>query len=346
MSFVPTQCPNCLKSIQVPTDIQISKCMYCGADVPSSVLSAVAPSVSLSNLLGMARTASLAGNVSEAESYYNRVLELDPKNSEAWLGKGKSAAWQSSIANIRTGEMVIAFNHAIGTTDDVSRESVVNTCVHEANHIIVTLYGMANKHMHEFVAAEGTWSTYLAQIAQLLDGLNSVLAWNPNNKITLENIVHLCKDNIEGVTFRDPLANNMPKAWSLSEEYEKIVRGELEAASEKLKLLDPDYVTPIVEKKRPDACFVVTATMGDENNPTVTLLRRFRAEVLSGNPAGDRFISWYYKTGPKVADFIKHSNRRRFLSYFIIVAPAAFIASSIFLFRRKLDALIRKSRIS
>ncbi|MDR0234304.1 MAG: tetratricopeptide repeat protein, partial [Zoogloeaceae bacterium] len=147
MSFVPTQCPHCLKSIQVPTDIQISKCMYCGADVSPPSLSAVAPSVSLSNLLGMARTASLAGNLSEAESYYNRVLELDPRNSEAWLGKGKSAAWQSSIANIRTNEMAIAFNHAIGTSDDTSRASVIESCVQEMNLVIVTLYSMANKQM-------------------------------------------------------------------------------------------------------------------------------------------------------------------------------------------------------
>ena len=136
MSFVPTQCQYCLKSIQIPADIQVSKCMYCGADVSLPPLQAVAPSVSLSNLLGMARTASLAGNVSEAESYYNRVLELDPRNSEAWLGKGKSAAWQSSISNIRTNEMVVMFNHAIGTSDDTSRASVVESCVHEMNHIV------------------------------------------------------------------------------------------------------------------------------------------------------------------------------------------------------------------
>ena len=66
--------------------------MYCGEDVLPPPLSATAPTVSLSNLLGMARTALEADNVSEAESYFNRVLELDPRNSEAWIGKGKAAA--------------------------------------------------------------------------------------------------------------------------------------------------------------------------------------------------------------------------------------------------------------
>lgn len=335
MSFVPAQCPSCLKSIQVPIDVHVSRCMYCGADVSLGPAPSVAPSVSLSNLLGMARTASLAGNVSEAESYYNRVLELDPRNSEAWLGKGKSAAWQSTIANIRTNEMAVAFNHAIGTSDEVSRNSTIESCVHAMNHVVATLYGMANKQMHEFVALDGTWDSYVAQVAQLLDGLDAALAWDPNNQSTLENIVHLCKDNIEGVIYRDPYDNNTSKGWLLSPTYEQMMRSRLDAASEKLKLLNPSYVAPVVEKKKPDACFVVTATMGDENHPTVTLLRQFRAEFLSGTPIGEAFIHWYYRNGPKLARAIKASVFSRALSYFLIVAPAAFAASLLMFFRRK-----------
>jgi hypothetical protein len=158
MSFVPAQCPNCLKSIQVPTDVDVSKCMYCGGSVSPPPISSVAPSVSLTNLLGMARTASLAGNAGEAESYYNRVLELDPRNSEAWIGKGKSAAWQSSIVNIRTNEMAVAFNSAIGASDSENRGSITESCVQEMNHVVATLYSMANKQMHEYVAVDGTWN--------------------------------------------------------------------------------------------------------------------------------------------------------------------------------------------
>lgn len=335
MSFVPTQCPSCLKSIQVPTDIPVSKCMYCGADVSPPPISAIAPSISVMNLLEMARSASLAGNVSEAESYYNRVLELDPRNSEAWLGKGKSAAWQSSIANIRTNEMVVSFNHAIGTSDEAGRASVIESCVHEMNHVVATLYGMANKQMHEYVALDNTWNSYIAQVAQLLEGLESALTWDPNSHDTLENIVHLCKDNIEGVTYRDPYDNNMPKGWSLSPTYEQMLRSKLDAATEKLKAIKPDYIAPAVEKKSPEACFVVTATMGDETHPTVVLLRQFRSEILSGTTVGERFIRWYYKNGPKLAAAIKTSGYRRAVSYALIVAPAACVASIALLIRRK-----------
>ncbi|MDR0233544.1 MAG: hypothetical protein LBI31_01865, partial [Zoogloeaceae bacterium] len=160
-------------------------------------------------------------------------------------------------------------------------------------------------------------------------------AWDPNNQTTLENIVHLCKDNIEGVTYRDPYDNNLPKGWSLSPAYEQMLRNRLEAASEKLKSINPSYIAPAVEKKKPDACFIVTATMGDENHPTVILLRQFRSEVLSGKPVGEWLIRWYYKNGPKLAKVVKVSNFRRIISYLLVVAPAAFVASILLLIRRK-----------
>lgn len=327
MSFVPAQCPNCLKAIQIPTDVPISKCMYCGTDVSLPSHSVVPPSVSVSNLLGMARTVSMAQNLPEAESYYNRVLELDPKNSEAWAGKGKSAGWQSTISNIRIQEMVVAFNHAIGTADDCDRASTIDLCVLELNHMVATLYGMANKHMNEYVALDDVWSSYLSQVGVLLDGLSSALLWDANNKTTLENIVYLCRDNIEGVSYRDPYDNNQSKAWSLSPEYEQILTNMLNEASSKLKALDPDYSAPTIEKKKPDACFVVTATVGDEYHPAVILLRKFRNEFLAGNVVGNAFIRWYYKNGPRLANVIGKSNFRRVASYTFIVAPAYFVAS-------------------
>ena len=58
----------------------------------------------IANLLGMAKTAAMGGNNQEALSYFNRVLEIDPTVSEAWMGKGAAAAWQSNLVNIRLPE--------------------------------------------------------------------------------------------------------------------------------------------------------------------------------------------------------------------------------------------------
>lgn len=167
MGFVPAQCPTCGRDIQVPDDVARSNCMYCGATIElAESRRAAAPT--LNNYLGLARTALRAGNNSEAEQYFNRVLEIDPAISEAWVGKGKAAAWQSSLVNIRLSEMEVAFSHAIAIASDAERKNVVDTCVDEMNSLVVTLYGMARNYMLEYVALNKTWVTYLAQISQCL----------------------------------------------------------------------------------------------------------------------------------------------------------------------------------
>jgi len=332
MSFHSMRCPSCARETQVPDDVEFSKCMYCGVTINLRMGSASTPSIS--NLLGMAKTAELGGNQAEAESYFNRVLEIDPTISEAWLGKGKAAGWQSTIVNIRLGEVLTAFNHAISTAPADDKNSIIETCSVEANTIVVALYSIARKHMLEYVALPNTWADYLDQIGIMLNTLETIHLWQPSQKITLENIVHLCKDSIEGVSYRDQFDNNTSKAVFLSPNYEAATRARLEAAAEKLRLIDPNYSAPTAVASKPDSCFIVTATMGDFNHPDVTLLRKFRDEWILKRASGKTFVAWYYRNGPGIANVIRGSKMLRMLSYALIVLPAARIAK----------ILIRKAR--
>lgn len=326
MAFRATQCPACKKDIQVPDDAEMAICMYCGQSilVKDAIHITVGPSIT--NLLGLARTADVAGNDAEAETYYNRVLELDPTISEAWIGKGKSAGWQSSIVNIRFGEVVTSFSHAIGTAPEITKSETISSCLDEINKLVVTLYGMARKHMLEYVALPNIWVEYLNQVAQMLTTLETASTWLPTDRKTLENIVHLCKDIIEGVTYRDSYDNNTPKGWHLSPQYEALISEKFSAAVNSLKALDPSYVPPAVEKKKPDSCFVVTATMGDPQHPTVNLMRRFRDQWILARPGGKKFVSWYYRYGPLAANLIRGSRLLRAMSFVLIVMPLAWLA--------------------
>lgn len=281
----------------------------------------------LNNLLGMARTAELGGNSQEATNYYNRVLEIDPSVYEAWIGKGKAAGWQSSLVNFRLPEMIVAFTNAIGSAPPEAKEAVAKQVVDEANKIVVALYGLARKHLVDFASLDGTWPAYLIQIGQLLDTMEEVRTWLPANRDTLENIVYFCKDNIEGYSFRDQFNNNMPGAYGITPQYEQLLRTKLESAASALTALDPSYAPPAIEKKSADACFVVTATMGDFNHPNVTLLRRFRDDWILKRPWGERFVSCYYQIGPKVADVISPRPVLRRLSYRCLVLPASWVAN-------------------
>lgn len=57
------------------------------------------------------------------------------------------------------------------------------------------------------------------------------------------------------------------------------------------------------------ACFVATAVFDDAHCSEVILLRRYRDEVLRQSPFGRRFIYYYYRLSPPLANFVKASPR-------------------------------------
>ena len=68
---------------------------------------------SIENYLVMASNASQAGNYAEAESYCNKIIEINPKHGRAWQLKGTAAGWQSTLANVRIEESMNCFNNAL-----------------------------------------------------------------------------------------------------------------------------------------------------------------------------------------------------------------------------------------
>jgi len=51
-------------------------------------------------------------------------------------------------------------------------------------------------------------------------------------------------------------------------------------------------------------CFIATAAYGTDTAKEIDLLREFRDTVLLPNRLGAKFISFYYRTSPPIADFI------------------------------------------
>lgn len=277
--------------------------------------------------MGMAKTAELGSNNAEALEYYNRVLEIDPTIAEAWIGKGRAASWQSTLANFRVSEGVIAFQHAISNAGE-QREAMIEAVADELNKIVTALYRMSRNYLEEFASLDQTWSSYLNHVAQMLDALEQARKWAPQNKIILENIVHLTKDNIEGYKYWDNI-HKVSGLHAITSEYETTLRGMMDQAVAALREIDEAYTAPVVKKKQADACFVVTAAVGDFNHPDVILLRRFRDNWISQKPGGQFFISWYYRVGPRMAAWIEQTTLRRRIAYRFIVRPAVRFALSI-----------------
>lgn len=78
----------------------------------------------IENYLEMANNAYDAGNNAEAESYCNKIIEIDPTNYKAWFLKGKAAGWQSTLQNSRVSESVSAFAKAITNVPEEEEEEL------------------------------------------------------------------------------------------------------------------------------------------------------------------------------------------------------------------------------
>jgi len=55
-------------------------------------------------------------------------------------------------------------------------------------------------------------------------------------------------------------------------------------------------------------CFIATASYGSPSDPSVRLLRRFRDNMLLETDTGTKFVEFYYKNSPPIAEVIANSS--------------------------------------
>lgn len=183
----------------------------------------------IDNLMGMGRSAELARNNDEAISYYNRVLEADPTYSEAWFGKGRAAGWLSSLANIRINETVVAFGHAIGSSESDERQARAERAADEIGPLVQALYKMARDHAIQFPTVADSQAKYITISATLLDVLTNARQWNPNNRANLETEVLIARQLLDRGT---------------TPEYGAVLRSQMDDANTRLEAIDPEYKRP------------------------------------------------------------------------------------------------------
>ncbi len=96
----------------------------------------------IENYLDMARNAKDAGNNKEADSYCNRIIEMDVSNWEAWFIKGQAVGWQSTLSNNRVSETVNAFSKALEFCPEMDKSEVAEKCREELEHLNTALLSL------------------------------------------------------------------------------------------------------------------------------------------------------------------------------------------------------------
>lgn len=99
-------------------------------------------SAKIENYYTIAENAYDASNKKEAESYCNKIIEVDPNNYKAWLLKGRAAGWQSTLANIRVEESVNCFNKAINNAPEDKVEEVKKVASDEISKLSLALIAL------------------------------------------------------------------------------------------------------------------------------------------------------------------------------------------------------------
>ena len=102
------------------------------------------------NLLTLAENAQSSGNQKEAENYSNRILEIDPCHYYAWLIKGKSAGWQTTLAKIRFSESVECFAKAIENSPSDKLDNTKNVVSAEMSKLSEALLNLCCNHFIKF----------------------------------------------------------------------------------------------------------------------------------------------------------------------------------------------------
>lgn len=98
-------------------------------------------SEAIKNYLILAESAFSVKNYTEAESYSNKALELEPSNSHAWFLKGKAAGWQTSVVTPRIEESVLYFSKAISNASGKEKSRYSTLAAEEFKLLSVTLLG-------------------------------------------------------------------------------------------------------------------------------------------------------------------------------------------------------------
>lgn len=302
MQFSPGKCPQCNGSLQLPTDRDVVKCMYCATDV------VVRESIRLNlgnpeTLLNLGKEAFEGNNYSQAHEYFGRVLEQLPNNVDAWIGKGQSAGWQSSLSKLRFDEMIQCYENALNHAQSEAIAELKRLDISLDVFLIGrAVFNMSLDHLFEFISVPQVFYDHIDRCQLIIGVLEYAYRLNPDLQEAPELIVDIC--------------NRMLKSGRLfgdEKEFFKNIRTKY----------DPSGKASIDSSS---SCFVVTATLGYPDHFVTQILRVFRDRILAETQLGLAFIRWYYKNGPLLAAVIRPSRLLRLISFALIVLPAFVVA--------------------
>lgn len=294
-----------------------------------------------SNLRTLAETAFESKNYDQAYQYYTRLLETDPSDGHAWLGKGLSAGWASTPPDPKFDEMMVSVRQAFKNgVAEPEKEAAADQVIAASEHYIRQAEVAFDEGVREFNKKEMAPGVLLAvhnlgkmeyQIesgkkqspgfAKALEAMAFGYDLAPSTergKRVVRQIDQRFQSSKQNMNYMGGPENPASPYPALSQLRSRIVQS--------VKSADPTYSPQAPPAVKSGGCFIATATYGDYNHPAVLELRHFRDDALLSHSLGRAFVQTYYKLSPPLADFIRVRPRARAIAFKLVVRPALWVA--------------------
>ncbi len=133
MELKAARCPSCQGDLDIPEGKKVIECPYCGTDIFIVQDAKKVKVTSVSDILKLAETELKVGNIYIAIRHYDRLLETDPTNPDAWYGKCLIALHHISKDYNSLTRAKEYFNKAIEFSTGEKKEALQN---HFDNYIL------------------------------------------------------------------------------------------------------------------------------------------------------------------------------------------------------------------
>jgi len=134
----------------------------------------------IENYLSMAQNAYDSSNQAEAETYCNKVIEIDPNNYQAWMLKGKSAGWQSTLQSPRFAEAVSGFSKSITNAPEEERNAIIEESKVEIKKLASALISLRGDRFAKW-PDEDEAAGFFDDVAQILQAMTQFLLQSGNS---------------------------------------------------------------------------------------------------------------------------------------------------------------------
>lgn len=234
-------CPSCGAQLDIPSDLSRAHCMYCGSELVVQVRDEAKVKAAETHWQ-LGKVAMEAPNYPEALEHFNKALEADPNNVDAWLGK----AWATVglDASTRGDERLDEALHYMDKALELASGDVAEV-VKESRETLKRKYSewlniLGNEEMK--LAAKIMYAGDSRQkeqsarhVRKALEYYHRAIALNPNDPPFLENVAYVLSHEPGGREYGDPTPYE--RAARFLEEREGI-RTELVALREELSELE------------------------------------------------------------------------------------------------------------